>query len=428
MLVLTSVFNVNERIRSGLHAFRDRYETKECEHPCVLARLCSRTCVQHVRRRIYARQRRLAARACVRKVQVDRNEDGPTFLMRFFVVERVDLERGARGLAFLGGRNAIRRHKVSRSQRASGKGGIRLANVVSGLRRDRFDLLGRWALHGRVSAKVSYRIRFQGGGGLGPLSVNCCGLFFHLLYVRFTINCFRYEGNDHCFCGAGSRVVYCVWVSVRGWARCLGVCARWEKEFWEGNVGRGGWGARRDVYNCGGSLCVYLQVEVMAVAWLGVGVATCRCLLNCRVGPSMRHVTVVSCLLGRGARPYVSRVCATLYGRVPALSGAAMCGALGLFMRRNTTGVLAVSRGGTYFSKSIRPRTRFRYGIYGGVCSIRVPRGLDRTRPFHGRNFVMRRIRRCCGKIYPRYTRGKLVGGWRLACWCGGWLLGVFSL
>lgn len=133
-------------------------------------------------------------------------------------------------------------------------------------------------------------------------------------------------------------------------------------------------------------------------------VGDCSCLVDCGVGPSMRHVTVVSCLLTRGARPSVSRVCLTLYGSVPALSGAAICGALGLFIRRKTTLVLAVSRGGTYFSNSASLRTRFLYGGYNGVFSLPCDGRIGGMRRVSVGKFGISRVRRCCGNVYPTYS------------------------
>lgn len=134
------------------------------------------------------------------------------------------------------------------------------------------------------------------------------------------------------------------------------------------------------------------------------------------VGPSMRHVTVVGCLVRRHARPAISRVCATLSPSVPALSGAAMCGALGLLDRRNTTRALAVSRHGAYCSTSADPRNRFLYGHYKGVCSLVYGGGIGGIISVSVSKRSIRRVRCCCGKVYGRYVRRRHLeaagGGW----------------
>ncbi len=127
-------------------------------------------------------------------------------------------------------------------------------------------------------------------------------------------------------------------------------------------------------------------------------------LRRCKVRPSIRHVTVVSCLVGRQARPATSRICITLSRSVPALSGAAMCGALHLFARDKTIRVLAVSREGIYFSNSSSPRTRFVYEQYKGLVSIRVSRALLGM-PSNRRSFEVSRARVCCGNMYDTYIR-----------------------
>lgn len=128
----------------------------------------------------------------------------------------------------------------------------------------------------------------------------------------------------------------------------------------------------------------------------------------------MRELTVLSCLVGRPARPGVRSICGTLRSGMPALDHAAICGALHVLDRMGTTRVVAVSRRHMYCSNGVRPRIRFCYGGYNGVVSLFSRRTPEMARAGIVSNGVIRRRRLCCGNVYSTYTGGVRGGaGWR---------------